>query len=145
MAWVDSTHLGYVLGTGLRDALFPDSNALEQYELSARSTVESVMQYAGYASPGATLADSTSTTSGFLKKLVVAIMSRDAAAQRSGIVLPSAVSEGLMMLDQVYSRKLPIPGLTPGTRDGYGGSKFSATSGNSGRPAQLSRSALKSW
>lgn len=145
MAWVDSTHLGYVLGTTLRDALFPDANAVTEYELSARATVESVMQFAGYVSPGATLSDSTSTTTGFLKKLVTAIMCRDAAATRHGITLPSAVSEGLMMLDQLYNRKLPIPGLTPGTRDGYGGSKFSPTSGDSGRPAQMSRSALKSW
>lgn len=143
MAWVDSTYLGNALGTSLRDALFPSSDVIDQYELTARATVCSVMQYAGYAAPSVTLTSGT-VTSGFLQKLLVAIMCRDAAAIRKGITLPSAVSEGLVMLDQVYQRKLPIPGLEPEAEHGYGGVRFSPTSASAtgARPQIMSRDAL---
>lgn len=141
MAWVDSTYLGYALGTSLRDALFPTSDVVDQYELTARATVVSVLQYAGYADPGATLTSGT-VTSAFLQKLLVAIMARDAAATRKGITLPSAVSEGLAMLDQVYSRKLPIPGLQPDPAHGYGGVRFSPSEGTGARPPVFGRGDL---
>lgn len=141
MAWVDSTYLGYALGSGLRDALFPTSDVVDQYELTARATVVSVLQYAGYADPGATLTAGTVTTA-FLQKLLVAIMCRDAAALRKSITLPSAVSEGLVMLDQVYQRKLPVPGAQPEAAHGYGGVRFSPSEGTGARPPVFGRGDL---
>lgn len=130
MTWVSSDYLNNAVGSGQVTALGLTGDVLSQFELSARATVTSVLQYAGYADPGATLTEGALATA-FLQKMTAAILLRDAYALRVGIELSpqtqEVISHGLSMLDAVYAKKLPIPGLEPGTRDGYGGVKFTSS------------------
>ena len=135
MAWVTSTEVGYSIGSGQVTALgLGDATTYAQFELQARATVLAVTQYAGYANPGETLTAGTVAT-GFLQKLIIAVIARDAYAARKGIQVPpetaTMITSSLSMLDAVYSKKLPIPGMDPDTLDGYGGVKFSPTSATS--------------
>jgi hypothetical protein len=137
MAWVTSTDLGYAIGSGQVTALgLGDATTYAQFELQARATVVAVTQHAGYAAFEDTLTAGEVST-GFLQKLIIAVLARDAYASRKGIALPSQTSEmitsGLSMLDAVYSKSLPIPGLEPDTLGGIGGVKFSPTTGDSAR------------
>ena len=131
MAWVTTAYVDSFIGQGQRVALFPTSTVFDQFELSARATVTSVMQYAGYADPGATLT-SGSISEAFLQKVTAAIMCRDAYAMRKGIQLPAGaqemISQAAGLLDAVYSKRLPIPGMDPIAANGYGGARFTPTS-----------------
>lgn len=137
MAWIDATYLQNAVGSSQVTALGLTSGVLTQYELEARSTVLAVLQYAGYPDPGDTLTAGTVTTA-FLQKLVAAIVLRDAYALRTGIEISEqtqeTISHGVSLLDAVYNKRLPVPGLEPVARDGYGGVKFTPTSGTSARP-----------
>lgn len=143
MAWVDTTYVDAFIGETQRQRLFADTAGtysaavFAQYELGARATVISVMAYAGYPAPSDTLTAGLVSTA-FLQKLLAAVMVRDAYGTRKGIRLAQeasdAIAQALGMLDAVYAKKLPIPGLEPASKDGYGGVQFSPTSGESGRP-----------
>lgn len=142
MAWVDTTYIDAFIGQTQREKLFTDTagsysaTVFAQFELSSRATVVSVMQYAGYPAPSDTLTAGTTTT-GFLQKLCASVMVRDAYGTRKGIRLSDgtsdAISQALGMLDALYQKKLPIPGLEPASKDGYGGVQFSATTGTNAR------------
>jgi len=143
--WVDAPYLVDAIGLDQVQALglstdgIVATSRLTQYELAGRGTVSAVMQYAGYTTPEATLptpvdADAVQNlTNAFLRKLVASIILRDVYALVPGIDvsegMQAAISVGLTMLDGVYDKKLPIPGMQPGTLDGYGGSQFNAGSG----------------
>lgn len=142
MAWVTTTYVDSFIGQGQRVALFPTSTVFDQYEIAARATVTSVMQYAGYADPGATLTTG-SISEAFLQKITAAIMCRDAYSMRKGIQLPQGaqdmISQAAGLLDAVYSKRLPIPGMEPLSANGYGGVQFTSTSPYSpgGRPKRF--------
>lgn len=147
MAWVDTTYIDNFIGSNQRQKLYVDSagsydaTVFAQFELSARATVVSVMQYAGYPNPGATLSSGEVST-GFLQKLVSAVMVRDAYSSRKGIRLGKevgdAITDSLAVLDAVYQKKLPIPGMEPVAKNGYGGVQFSPTTGDNARTKAFS-------
>lgn len=140
MAWIDKTYLDNAIGTdqaqalGLEDSLGALTARFDQYELDGRSTVLSVLQYAGYSGVNSTLTDSDDTATvlnAFLKKLAFAILIQDAYSMLPGISmsqeLRQAVTSGLTMLEEVYQKRLPPPGMTPDTANGYGGSQFNTS------------------
>jgi hypothetical protein len=137
MAWVDTDYIDGFIGERQREKLFSDSagvydaDVFAQYELGARATVLAVMQYAGYPDPGDTLTAGLPST-GLLSKLIGAIMVRDAYSTRRGVRLSQeatdAIGTSLSMLDAIYNKKLPIPGMAPQSAQGYGGVQFSPTS-----------------
>lgn len=137
--WVNSDYLGHMIGTGAVGALGlnNDGDTFDQYELEARATVSAVMQYAGYTAPDSI--DRTTVTGAFLAKLCASVLVRDAYGNRKGVMLPPFVQDGLDMLDAVYQKKLPIPGLSPNTRDGYGGLKVASSTV---KPARYGRGDL---
>ena len=137
MAWVTTTTLGYAIGSGQVTALFSgDASTFAQFELEARATVVAVMQHAGYSAPADTLTAGTVST-GFLMKLVHALIEETAYSSRKGIQAPAGAAERIAsarsLLDAIYQKKLPIPGLEPDTLAGIGGSKFSPTTGDDAR------------
>lgn len=142
MAWIDTDYVDNFIGQTQREKLFSDQagafdqDVFNQLELAACGTVAAVMQYAGYPVP-VTLEAGTITT-GFLSKLVAAVMVRDAYSTRRGIQLPQAVSDSLTdtvgMLNGIHAKRLPIPGMEPAAKDGYGGVQFSPTTGAGARP-----------
>jgi hypothetical protein len=141
VAWVDATYLNNAIGSAQVTALGLTGDRLTQFELSARATVSSVLQYAGYALPSDTLESGTVTTA-FLQRLTAAILLRDAFALVAGIQLPpdirELISEGQGMLDGIYAKRLPIPGMQPDPANGYGGNRFSPTSsGTTGARPQV--------
>lgn len=133
MAWIDQTYLTNAIGAAQVTALgLTDASArLIQYELLARSRVIAALQYAGYADPGDTLTETTEAqkvTAAFYKQMAAAVLLRDAFALIPGIDISqaaqAAIGSGLALIDAVYEKKLPIPGATANTLDGYGGSQF---------------------
>ncbi len=133
MTWVSSAYLDDAIGSDQVTALglTTGTTRLAQYEIAARATVLSALQYAGYPAVGETLDTSSAAaavTSAFLQKMCAAIMLRDAYSLIPGITLTAeaqaAISQGLTMLDAVYDKKLPVPGMAPVAIDGYGGVKF---------------------
>jgi hypothetical protein len=70
-------------------------------------------------------------------------MVRDAYAMRKGIQLPQAAQDAITqsagLLDAIYAKRLPVPGLDPAARDGYGGVQFTPSSVSSvgGRPKRV--------
>ena len=142
MAWVTTTYVDAFIGQGQRVALFGTTAVFDQFEIGARATVQSVLQYAGYEALGSTLSAGT-ITEAFLQKLVAAIMVRDAYAMRKGIQLPQAAQDAITqsagLLDAIYAKRLPVPGLDPAAADGYGGVRFTPSSIYSvgGRPKRF--------
>lgn len=133
MAWVDQTYLISMIGTNQVTALGLTTGArLTQYELDARSTVQSVLQYAGYQQFTDTLDASNATvavTAAFLQKITAALIVRNALALLPGISLPEAVdaaiTRSLSMLDAVYNKKLPVPNAQPSSAEvALGGAVF---------------------
>ncbi len=136
MAWVDQTYMNYFIGATQTTNLFAgstpgtyDSSVFAQFEAGARSTVVSVLQYAGYPSPGSTLTAGSDATA-MLQKLVAAVMVRDAYSIRRGVnqATREGINETLGLLDAIYNKKLPISGMEPSSANGYGGVQFSPTS-----------------
>lgn len=156
MAWTTSTRILRLLqNTTLRDRLFAvdavfTQAVFDQYEQEARSRVVARLLYAGYSDPGTTLT-ADSTTEGFLAGIVEAIMVSEAFANSKGIQWPPGVERrvesALTELQLVYEKKLPVPGLTPSTESGYGGSSASETSedADSSRPQRMSREELAGY
>ena len=103
MAWVTTTYVDAFIGQGQRVALFGTAAVFDQFEVGARATVQSVLQYAGYEALGSTLVNGT-ITEAFLQKLVAAIMVRDAYAMRKGIQLPQAAQATLRLIRRRVNR-----------------------------------------
>lgn len=147
MAWVDATYLNNAIGTANVSALSLTGSVLTQYELDARSEVVSVIQYAGYSAPGPTMSTAASVSNAFLRSLCAGVILQKAYAYRKGIRMSPEVADAITRasakLDAIYQKRLPVPGLTPSTRAGYGGSQFSPTTGDDGRPAVFSRAGLR--
>lgn len=156
MAWVDSTRIDRLLGNStLRQRLFSvdgsyDANAFAQYEAAARSKIVSYLLYAGYADPGDTLSSGT-TSEAFLADLCAMLMVRNAFAQAKGIAWPAGLREAtdqtLADLTAIYEKKLPVPGLTPSTVNGYGGVDVSSVleTDEDARPQRFNRKSTKTW
>lgn len=125
---------------GLVGSATTTASSFGQYEKWARSDVQAAAQVAGYS-----LGDTTSNDT--IKRLAIAKWYSLAASIRSGIPIPDEIREQLFRLEQLRLGQYPIPGLTPSSRDGVGGSKFSSQSetSTSGRTQFMSRSKLFGW
>lgn len=149
MAWIDTTYVGYLIGSTQLTALTGgDATLFAQFEASSRATVNSVLMEAGYPQQGSTV--NTATDAGaFLAKLCAAVFVRDLYGNRKGIVLPPAVQDGLTLLDAVYAKKLPVPGLDRNTSNGVGGGQFPVSSQTStsdaARPQRFDRASLRGF
>jgi len=145
VTWIDGTYVqnaigsdqGYSLGLLTTSTGTTTTDRFTQYELLSRSRVIACLQFAGYPAPSATLttpadtADPVNVTNAFLRQMQAAVLFNDCYALVPGIELPkttlNAIATGVAMLDAVYSKRLPVPGLTATAMDGYGGSKFNTT------------------
>jgi hypothetical protein len=123
--WIDETYMTNAFGASTISALgLTNASVFAQFELGARATVVSAMQYAGYEA--IETLNAGSVTAGFLQKLVSAVMLRDCLNSRKGIKVPvdaeATLSEGMNLLDAVYMKRVPIPGILPVAEQAYGGS-----------------------
>lgn len=155
MTWLDGTYLqnaigsdqGYSLGLLTTLTGTTTTDRFTQYELLSRSRVIACLQFAGYPAPSATLAtpadaaDPVNVTNAMLRQMQMAVLLKDCLAMVPGIELAAsaadAIATGISMLDAVYAKRLPVPGLTATALDGYGGSKFN-TATNGYPPIQTS-------
>lgn len=145
MTWIDGSYVqnaigsdqGYSLGLLTTSTGTAITARFTQYELLSRSRVIAALQFAGYPAPSATLTTPSSTddpvnvTNAFLRQIQFAVLLKDCYALVPGIELPAAaataIATGISMLDAVYAKRLPVPGLSATPLDGYGGSKFNTT------------------
>lgn len=139
MAWVTQAYLENAIGTSAVSALgLSNATVLGQYELTSRAAVLSALQYAGYSSPGSTV-DTATEAGAFLASLCAGLILRDAYQYRKGVRLPfdpsGTISEALFRLDALYNKRLPIPGMSPDTLAGYGGTAASPQTGTNARPS----------
>lgn len=139
MAWVTQSYLENAIGTASVTALgLSNASVLAQYEIASRATVVSMLQHAGYSSPGATV-DTSTEAGAFLASLAAGLVIRDAYQLRKGVRLPfdpsGTISEALFRLDALYNKRLPIPGMEPTADAGYGGTEGSPTTGTNARPS----------
>lgn len=143
--WIDGTYVqnaigsdqGYSLGLLTTSTGTTTTDRFTQYELLSRSRVIACLQFAGYPAPSATLdtpadaADPVNVTNAMLRQMQAAVLFKDCYALVPGIELPSgaadAIATGIAMLDAVYAKRLPVPGLSAVPLDGYGGSQFNTT------------------
>jgi hypothetical protein len=144
MAWLTTGYLDNLIGSSTRSAVAPSTAVFNQFEATARVKVIAVLQHAGYSSPGTALTTGLDSTH-FLRMLCAAQWCREAFGNRKGVKFPPAITDAFDLLNAVYDKKLPVPGMSPSTADGYGGSIFSATSGTSARPQRFSRSKLSGF
>lgn len=137
MAWLTTSYLDNAITTSARTALGLTGGVFAQYEAEARAVVSSALQYAGYSVP--TTIDTSSVAGAFIAKMTAAHIINNAFQYRKGVRLPfdpqGTITEGLMLLDAVHSKKLPVPGMTPDTLGGYGGTEGSPTTGSNARPS----------
>lgn len=150
MAWLDGTYLqnavgspqGYALGLLTTNSGTTTTSRFDQYELLARSRVISVLQFAGYPAPSATLttpadaSDPVNVTNAFLRQMTCSILLNDCYSLVPGIKITSeaqaAIRVGLTMLDALYEKRLAVPGLTAVALDGYGGNQFNVNANTGG-------------
>ena len=138
MPWIDTAYVDNLIGQTTRLAVAPTTAVFNQFEGTARIKVAAVLQHAGYTSPGTSLTEGQDSTL-FLRMLSAAQWCREAFGNRKGIKFPPAITDGFNLLDAVWDKRIPVPGLEPRAEDGYGGSRFTSTSGESGRPQVFSR------
>lgn len=140
MALIDTSYVDNAIGTALRITVAPSTAAFNQYEEQARAVVQAAAQVAGY-SVGNTSDNAT------VQLLALGQWYRFATGLRKGIEIPEPIQASIDQLALVRTGDLPIPGMSPSTRDGIGGVKFSDTDENSdsGRPQYFSRSKLRTW
>lgn len=143
MAFIDTDYVDNAIGSDVRSNVAPDSNAFDQFEAMARAKVKAACAFAGYE-----LGDTT--TNDMVKMLTLGQWVWIAYGARKGLEVPGAILDSLRLLDGVRQGEVPIPGLTPSSRDGVGGTKFSTTSTNVAssvdtRPRMFGRKQLKTW
>lgn len=145
MAYFTSGEIDNALGIATRIALVGSatgtSSAFAQFEEWARSDVQSAALNAGYE------LDDT-TTNAAIKRLSIAVWYSYAAGARKGMPIPDRIRDDLYRLEQLRVGEYRLPGVTPSSRDGVGGVKFSSTSttATNGRVQYFSRSKLRySW
>lgn len=139
MAWIDSTYVDNAIGSTVRSAVTgASSTVFDQFEAAARARVQEAASVAGYSLPDSGVTDQ-------LKDLCCGIWIILAYGDRKGLQVPERFRDVLYRLDMVSNGKARLVGYTPSSRDGIGGSSFSATSGADGRPQQMSRTKLNQW
>lgn len=140
MAYLTAGYLDLIIGTATRTALAANTAAVSAFEKLARAEVQAAAQVAGYSI-------GNTSTNDMVQWLTAAEWFRLAGGLKKGIVVPDAVQVALEDLKLVREGKKPIPGLTPSTEDGIGGTKFSDTSetSSSARVQYFSRSKMTTW
>lgn len=138
MPFIDTTYVDNAIGTATRLAMAPNTGAFLQYERQARAKVTAAAAVAGYSL-------ATSSSNDLIRLMTLGQWYFFAGGLRKGLETPPAISDALDMLEQLRAGQLPVPGLTPSSRDGVSGVRFSATSGADGRPQYFSRKAMRTW
>lgn len=145
MAIITAGYVDRAIGTATRIAFVGTASsagsAFAQFERTARSVVASRAAVKGYAI-------GTSSDNAFVQMLVLGQWYFFAGGMRKGLEVPPAINDALVKLDQVSKEgegALPIPGLTPSTRDGIAGVKFSETTGATARVQYFSRTKMSGW
>jgi hypothetical protein len=140
VAFIDTTYVDSAIGTSLRGALAPSTAAFNIYEKQARAAVQAAAQVAGYSI-------GNTSTNDMVQLLTLGQWFFFAAGMRKGIETPPAIQASIDKLAEVRDGRWPLPGLSPSTEDGVGGSKFSDTSETStaSRHAYFSRDKLRTW
>lgn len=149
MAIITAGYVDRAIGTATRIAFVGTAtgtgSAFAQHEAAARSIVASRAQVKGYAI-------GTSSDNAFVQLLVLGQWYWLAGGMRKGLEVPPAIGDAMAKLDEVAPKDsskaaLPIPGMTPSTDDGIGGSQFSQSIGTSStdRVQYFSRSKMQGW
>lgn len=139
MAWIDSTYVDNAITSTVRSAVTgASSTVFDQYEQAARARVKEAASIAGYTLPDTTSSDQ-------LKDLCCGVWIVLAYAGRKGLRVPDQYRDIFYRLDMIAKGTARLVDYTPSSRDGIGGSTFSATTGTDSRPQQLSRKALTNW
>lgn len=138
MAWIDTDYVDNAIGSTVRSAIAPSGAVFTQLEAQARARVKEAASVAGYSLPDTTSSDQ-------LKDLCLGVFILLTYAQRKGLRVPEQYRDTFYRLDMIANGKARLVDYTPSSRDGVGGSTFSATSGTDARTQQLSRSKLTQW
>lgn len=139
--WLSVQYVDNLIGAQTRAAVAPTDPVFRQFEETARAKVIAVLQHAGYASPGTSLPTSGDAAA-FLRMLCAAQWCREAFGNRKGISFPPSITDAFELLNAVYDRRIPVPGMHPSSADGYGGSRFSS---RRDRPQVFSRRQLRGF
>lgn len=139
MAIIDTDYVDNAIGADVRAQVAPTTPIFDQYEEQARVTVQAAAQVAGY-----TIADDSANAT--VKLLVLGQWVLLAYQLQKGLDVPPAIRTYLNWLELIRSGDMPIPGLTPSSRDGIGGTKWSSRVGANGRTRVFDpRDGLKSF
>jgi hypothetical protein len=138
MAWIDTDYVDNAIGSTVRSAIAPTAGVFNQWEAAARARVKEAASVAGYSLPDTTSSDQ-------LKDLCLGVWIVLTYAGRKGLRVPEQYRDVFYRLDLIANGKARLVDYTPSSRDGIGGSSFSATSGTNARPQQFSRSKLSNW
>jgi len=143
MAILSAGYVDRAIGTATRIAFVGTAtgtgSAFAQFEAQARSVVAARAALKGYTIP-------TDSDNDFVRLLVLGQWYFFAGGMRKGLEVPPAIADAINKLDEVTRKEnaLPIPGMTPDTEDGIGGTKFSNASA-SGRVQYFSREKMRNW
>ena len=138
MAWIDTTYVANAITSTVQTVVAPTGDVFDQLEAQARARVKEAASVAGYSLPD-------TTSSAQLKDLCLGVFIVLAYAQRKGLRVPEQYRDTFYRLDMIANGKAKLVDYVPSSRDGIGGSSFSATSGTNSRPQQFSRGKLSQW
>ncbi len=140
MAFLTAGYIDQAIGTATRVALAANTAAVLFFEKLARAEVQAAAQVAGYSL-------GNTSTNDMVQWLALAQWFRLAGGLKKGLVVPDAVQVAIEDLQLVREGKKPIPGISPSTEDGIGGTKFSESSdtSESARVQYFSRAKLSTW
>lgn len=139
MAFLTIGTVNLAIGTATRSALC-NTAGFVAFEAMARAEVQSAAQVAGYSL-------GNTSTNGMVQWLTLGQWYVKAAMLRKGIEPPEMIRASIADLELVRKGEKPIPGVTPSTEDGIGGTQFSSTSEDDadGRIQHFSRTKMSTW
>lgn len=138
--FITSAYVDLALGTATRIALAPTTAGFIVFEGMARAEVQAAAQVAGYSI-------GNTSSNDMVKLLAVGQFFLAAGGLKKGLPPSEYIQRAIADLDLVRTGKKPIPGLSPSTEDGIGGTQFSSSSDDDtdGRVQHFSRAKLSTW
>ena len=136
MAYIDIAYVENAIGAETRTAVAPTTDVFNQFEEQARAKVQAALSQAGYTEAMSV----NTTTNDTVKLLTLGQWVLAAYGLRKGLSIPPAIADAISMLALFRSGEMEVPGLTPDSFDGVGGSKFSGT-----RTPRMSRDEMGEW
>ena len=139
MAYLTIGYVNVALGTATRSAL-ANTAGFALYEKMARAEVQSAAQVAGYSL-------GNTSTNDMIQWLTLGQWYLFAGGLKKGLQPSEFVQRSIETLELVRKGEKPIPGVTPSTEDGIGGTQFSSTSEDDadGRIQHFSRTKMSTW